>query len=171
MIQKKLKIIHLATVVLALIGMLFVLWLQYYRGMFPCPLCILQRVLWIAIGLVSLSAFFVSRQIWLAKCFLVMNIFFACLGLLVSGRQVYLQHLPPESVPACLPDLATLLNLLPLQKVVQIIFQGSGDCALVHKIWFGFSLAEISFAGFVFIFILFLFTLIFFSRFFIYSKI
>jgi disulfide bond formation protein DsbB len=54
---------------------------------------------------------------------------FAAGGLAVAGRQVWLQHLPANKVPACGPDLAYMLDNFPLSRVLKTLFEGTGECA------------------------------------------
>ena len=49
----------------------------------------------------------------------------------MATRQVYLQHLPPELVPACGPDLFFMMENLPIARTLTLLFRGSGQCAVV----------------------------------------
>ena len=66
----------------------------------------------------------------------------------VATRQVWLQHLPKDQVPACGPDLFFMLENLPLQRALEKLFAGSGQCAEVNWKFLGFSIAEWSLAWF-----------------------
>jgi disulfide bond formation protein DsbB len=73
---------------------------------------------------------------------------FALGGAAVAGRQVWLQHLPPEQVPDCGPDLFYMLENLPLGRAMEKLFTGSGQCAEVKWTFLGLSIAEWSLAWF-----------------------
>ena len=68
-------------------------------------------------------------------------IFLASIGMLTAGRQVWLQHLPPELHPSCGPDLNFLLENFPLTDALSYVFAGDGECAVVDWTLLGQSLA------------------------------
>jgi disulfide bond formation protein DsbB len=59
----------------------------------------------------------------------------------VAARQVWLQSLPPEQVPACGPDLAFMLKAWPLTRTLRQVLSGTGDCAEIDWTLFGMSMA------------------------------
>ena len=70
-------------------------------------------------------------------------------GLATAGRQVWMQHLPPEKVPECGLGLNHwLANESPLQ-VVSLLFKGDGNCAEVHWRFLGLSIGEWSLGWFI----------------------
>jgi disulfide bond formation protein DsbB len=71
---------------------------------------------------------------------------FALGGLVVAGRHVWLQHLPPDKVPSCGPGLGYMLDNFPFADALKMVFTGSGECAVID--W---SLLGISMPGWVFI--------------------
>ena len=62
---------------------------------------------------------------------------------------MWLQHLPPDKVPACGPDLYFMLENFPLGDVVQRLIRGTGECAVVDWTFLGLSIAEWSLAWFL----------------------
>ena len=117
-------------------------YLQYFEGQDPCPLCMVQRgfyYLVLAAFLIA-AAHFPQRtgtRIYCAAAFLA-----ALGGLGVAARHVWLQHLPPDQVPACGPDLYYMIENLPFNRMLQKLFMGSGQCAEVHWMFVGLSIAE-----------------------------
>jgi disulfide bond formation protein DsbB len=69
-------------------------------------------------------------------------------GIATAGRQVWLQHLPPDKVPECGPGLEFWLQTLPITETVQKIFRGTGECAEVDWTFLSLSIAEWSLACF-----------------------
>lgn len=113
---------------------------QFVLALEPCPLCIFQRVAFIALTLVFLGAALHDpggrgRYAW--ACALLLA---AGAGVLVAGRHVWLQSLPPDLVPACGPGLDYMLDVLPAFDVVRQVFTGSGECAKVDWTLFGLSM-------------------------------
>jgi len=74
---------------------------------------------------------------------------FSAGGAAAAGRQVWLQHLPPEKVPACGPDLLFMLENFPLADTVQRLIKGTGECAAVDWTFLGLSIAEWSLGWFL----------------------
>jgi len=125
-----------------LTGMLYALYLQHYQNFEPCPLCIFQRVALMGVGFVGLAAALhnpaaLGRRIYAARTGLS-----ALTGLAIAARHTWLQHLPPEDVPACGPGLDYWLDTFPLHEVVMKVLHGSGECAKVDWVWLGLSLPE-----------------------------
>lgn len=125
---------------LALVAMLVALYLQHYQGLEPCPLCVFQRVAVISFGLVALLAALHGPRAWGQRVYAGLMALSALGGVIVAGRHVWLQHLPPDQVPSCGPGLDFWIDALPWQQVIQQVFQGSGECAKVDWTLLGLSL-------------------------------
>jgi protein dithiol:quinone oxidoreductase len=136
--------------VLVCIGLLaFALYLQYVELQEPCPLCILQRIAFFA-----MMAVFVVAAVHgptRRAAFIYSTIAFVCAtaGAAVAARQVWLQHLPADRVPACGPGLEYMLERFPLSQVLGKVLQGSGECAEVGWTFLGLSIAGWSLVWFV----------------------
>jgi protein dithiol:quinone oxidoreductase len=127
--------------------MAFALWLQYHEGLDPCPLCIFQRVAVIAAGIVFLLAFIHNPGRSGAWVYAVLILLAASAGAAFAGRQIWLQSLPKDQVPACGMGLSYMLDSFPLLDVVKKVFAGSGECA--EKAW---EFLGLSIAGWTFVF-------------------
>ena len=122
----------------AMMGVALVM--QHVMGLEPCPLCIFQRVFVMVLGAVMLVAAVhnpagVGRRIYGALIAIV-----GVLGIVVAGRHVWLQSLPPDQVPECGPGLEYMLNAFPLAEALQMVFKGSGECAEVQWTFLGLSI-------------------------------
>ena len=120
--------------------MSFALFAQHGLGLEPCPLCVFQRVGVIALGAVFLAAAIhgagrIGARIWGVILLLV-----AGLGGSVSARQVWLQNLPPDQVPACGPGLDYMFEVFPVMEALSMVFQGSGECAEIVWQFLGISM-------------------------------
>jgi disulfide bond formation protein DsbB len=69
-------------------------------------------------------------------------------GAFVAARQSWLQWYPPEIV-TCGRDLYGMIENFPLQRVIPLVFKGSGDCVKVDWTFLGGSIANWSFVCFV----------------------
>ena len=117
----------LAALCLALVAIAVAL--EAIGGMEPCPLCVFQRIAFVAMAAALLLG--VARPGRLCAGLT------ALAGLAGSGlamRHLWLQSLPPDQVPACGPGLDYLLGAFPLTQVVDMVLSGSGECAEVDYV-------------------------------------
>jgi len=105
------------------------LYLQYILREEPCPLCMLQRVIFIAIGVLFLTAAAHNAGRIGSRLYSALIALFALGGVATASRHIWLQHLPKDQVPACGPGLDYLLQNFPLAEVWQELMHGSGECA------------------------------------------
>ena len=115
---------------LACAGMMgYALFVQYVLLLTPCPLCILQRVATISIGIVFLAAALHHPTGWGRWIYAALLTVAAGAGIGVAGRHVWLQSLPPDQVPSCGPGFDYIVDAFPLADALTMIFTGSGECA------------------------------------------
>ena len=115
---------------LACAGLLaFAYYLQYFQNQEPCPLCILQRVAFLDMMIVFAVAAMHGPKRRGAVVYSGLLLVMTAMGAGIAGRQVWLQHLPPDKVPACGPGLEYMLERFPLGEALRKIFAGSGECA------------------------------------------
>jgi disulfide bond formation protein DsbB len=127
---------------LACAGLLaFAYYLQYVENQEPCPLCILQRVAFIDMMVVFAVAAIHSPRRRGAILYSGLLFVMAAMGAAIAGRQVWLQHLPPDKVPACGPGLDYMLEQFPLSEALHKIFAGSGECAEAGWRFLGLTIA------------------------------
>jgi disulfide bond formation protein DsbB len=119
--------------------------LQMALGLIPCPMCILQRLAWLAItGLGLIATVWVKLPLRLYAALLAL---LALAGAGVAARQSWLQWFPPESA-SCGRDFDGLIETFPLPKALSLMFRGSGDCSVVDWTFLGGSIANWSFVCF-----------------------
>ena len=109
-------------------------------GLEPCPLCWLQRFGFMGAGLVSLVAFLHGPLGFGRRVYGVFLVLTAGAGLGVAGRQLWLQNLPADHVPACGPSVDYMLQVLPWLDVLKTALRGTGDCAEVVWRFLGLSI-------------------------------
>jgi disulfide bond formation protein DsbB len=120
--------------VLAVAGLFgFGLYLQYVLRLQPCPLCMIQRFIFITIGALFLVAALHNAKHIGAKVYSVLIVLAALWGVAVASRHIWIQHLPKDRVPGCGPGLDYMLKNFPLSDVWQELMHGSGECA--EKSW------------------------------------
>lgn len=124
----------------------FALFAQHVLLLDPCPLCVLQRVAVIGLGIVFLIAALHDPSGWGRRAYAASLAVIAAAGAGVAGWHFRLQNLPHDEVPACGPGLDYMLENFPLGDAMKMVFKGSGECADV--VW---QLLGISMPGWVFI--------------------
>ncbi|MDX1456365.1 MAG: disulfide bond formation protein B [Marinobacter sp.] len=122
----------------ALLGTAF--YMEYVKGLEPCPLCWLQRYAFMAVGIVSLVAALHNPAALGRRLYGALLVVFAGLGLGLAGRQLWLQSLPADQVPACGPSVDYMLEVLPWLDVLRTALRGTGDCAEVVWRFLGLSI-------------------------------
>lgn len=120
----------------------FGLYLQHSKGLEPCPLCILQRVIFVAIAAVALVAALVGTRRRAARIGTGLAVaLLALAGVGVAGRQSWLQHFPPP-LQECGADFYFLVDTTPLAQLLPALFSGTGDCAKRGWLFLNLSIAE-----------------------------
>lgn len=123
----------------ALFAFLGSLFAQFGLGKTPCNLCILQRMLVVAVGITAF-ALALASTIWKksgkgSKIFINILASLPMLaGASVAMKQIYIQTLPPALVPACGSPLEFMIKTMPLTDVLQTVLAGSSDCAKIETL-------------------------------------
>jgi disulfide bond formation protein DsbB len=120
----------------------YALYVQHGMFMMPCPLCILQRIAFAAMGVFfMLGALVGPRPPWVRKTSALLVALSAAVGAGIAIWHLRLQNLPPSEVPSCSGmDLGYMLDAFPLQTVIAKVFTGSGECAVVDWTFLGISM-------------------------------
>lgn len=126
---------------LACAGMMgFALYAQHVLLLDPCPLCVFQRIATIALGIVFLVAALHNPGKVGSRIYAVLVLATAGFGVGVASWHVHLQNLPPDQVPGCGPGFEYIMNNFALFEALDMIFQGSGECADVVWRFLGLSM-------------------------------
>ncbi len=125
------------------------LWLQYGEGLDPCPLCMFQRVCVIAVGVLFLIAAVHNPERPGAAFYALLTLLVAGAGAGFAGRQIWLQALPKDQVPACGMGLSYMMESMPWLDVITRVLKGSGECAEKAWVFLGLSIAGWTFVFFV----------------------
>jgi disulfide bond formation protein DsbB len=113
---------------------------EYVMYLEPCPLCVMQRIAVLLVGLVSLSGFILGLEGIKQKMHSVLLFVTASFGLFVAGRHIWIQSLPADQVPTCGPSLDYMVDTLPWAEVLTIMLRGNGNCAEAHWSFIGLSM-------------------------------
>ncbi len=127
----------------------FALYLQHYQYQDPCPLCILQRVVYMVLMAIFLVAALHGPGRAGALAYGGMLVATAGTGAAIAARHVWLQNLPPEQVPECGPGLEFTLRKFPVFEALEKILAGSGQCAEAAWKFLGLTIAGWSLVWFI----------------------
>ena len=137
------RITNAAGLLTCISAMLFaLLYLQNVLYLDPCPLCIMDRVLIMSMGVVFLLAVLHNPGRIGQRVYGVINLLLVTTAMVVAGRHVWLQYLPADKVPECGAGLDYMLETMPLNNVLAKVFKGSGECAEVQWTFLGLSIPE-----------------------------
>lgn len=131
----------------ALVG--FAIYSQLQWGLEPCPLCIFQRIAFVALGVVFLvgGVFAPSgrggRGTWGVLAFIA-----AAVGIGIAARHVWIQLFPPD-IPSCGAPLSFLRETMGTPDLIRKVLTGTGDCGLVDWTFLGLSMPAWSLVWFV----------------------
>jgi disulfide bond formation protein DsbB len=106
----------------------------------PCPLCIFQRVGIFAVGVIFAIASAQDPAGWGRRVYagLLGVASLATAG--VALRHLYIQSLPPGTIPACGASLDFMLKVFPLTDVLVKVLTGSGECAKIEWRFLGLAM-------------------------------
>ncbi len=126
----------------------FALYLQYFVNLEPCPLCMLQRVAFIVLGMFFLIGAIHGPGLTGTRAYASLASIAALTGVGLAARHVWLQYNPPQ-IASCSGDIYSQLERLPLGRVIVNALYATGDCAKVDWTMLGLSVAEWSLVWFV----------------------
>ncbi|MRW85083.1 disulfide bond formation protein B [Pseudoduganella sp. FT26W] len=142
MITTRSLLLSIAIAAFGLIGV--ALYLQHGLDMLPCPLCVIQRYLFIAIGVCALIGAYVGKPKPLAPVGL--GLLAALGGLGTAGKHLWVLAHPGLSCG--IDPMETMLNKIPTATYLPFLFQADGLCEDALAPWFGLSIPQWSFLWF-----------------------
>ena len=122
----------------ALMG--YALYSQFHLGLEPCPLCIFQRIGVTLLGVVFLAAALHHPRGGGRYGYALLIGLVSLATVLVAARQLYVQSLPPGTLPSCGAPLSVLLKFTPVWQVVRKVLTGSGECGEVNWRFLGLAM-------------------------------
>lgn len=94
-----------------------------------CVLCLVQRYLAILILFCYFILVYFKPRKLINKFFHSLNLLLSSIAILADLRLIYIQNLPKEQIPQCLPPLDYMLNNFPISKTISDLLLNHGDCA------------------------------------------
>lgn len=120
----------------------YALYVQFGMLMLPCPLCILQRIAFAAMGVVFLVGGLHAPKGRVGRAvYGLLLLVPAAAGAGVAGRHVWLQSLPPSDVPLCGGmGLEYMIEAMGPLSALSKVLEGSGECAKIDWSFLGLSM-------------------------------
>lgn len=144
------KSTYLYACIICFLLLAIALYLQLAWNLIPCLLCMIQRFIILLLGLLFLMGSMFHRRLWLKiHAMVIFSVSF--LGILVSGRQVWLQYFYRGEHVSCSPSLSYMLEHMPFNETLKHLFEGNSDCGLIEWSWLDLSIPAwtlIFFVGF-----------------------
>lgn len=125
------------------------IYIEPFKSMNPCPMCMMQRAVFVVLGVIALVAAVHNAKSFMRRVYGGLLSLFAFIGAGIAGRQIWLQNLPEDKVPACGPGLDYMLEVFPLLEVIEMAIRGTGDCAEVQWVFLGLSIPGWSLIAFL----------------------
>ena len=118
----------------------YALFAEQVQGFAPCPLCILQRVAVVGMGLVFLLAAIHNPAGWFRHAYSVLCGAVAMSGAGVAVRHLWIQAQPEGTVPPCGASFDFILENFGVITAVREALTASGECAEVDWSLLGLSM-------------------------------
>jgi disulfide bond formation protein DsbB len=141
MIKSRNVLLLIALTSFALIAI--ALYLQHVKHLQPCPLCVIQRYLFLAVGVASLAGALAGK----IKAGAGVALLGALGGLGVVGKHLYVLAHPGFSCG--IDPMETALNKIPTATLMPWIFKADGLCEDARDTLLGLSIPQWSAVWFV----------------------
>ncbi len=126
-----------------------ILYLQNVLYLDPCPMCVLQRMGFMLIGVVSLAAAIHNPANSGRRLYGALTALLALVAAGVALRHAWLQWFPSPSTRCVGSDLEYMLNNFPLAEALPKLFAGTGECSEVKWTFLYLSIPEWAFVWFL----------------------
>ncbi|HQR50583.1 MAG TPA: disulfide bond formation protein B [Methylophilaceae bacterium] len=124
------------------------IFLQLRNNLDPCPLCISQRIAFMALGTAFLlAALHNPAGLW-RKLHGLLQLAAAATGAAIAARHIWVQAHPGQTMSECGVGFDYMIHQFPMSKAVRLIFQGTGECSVIDWTLFGITIPQLSLIAF-----------------------
>jgi len=117
------------------------LYMEFAMGLDPCMLCMSQRFVYLGLAFMFMLGALHNPYFGGHKRYGFFLLLLSLTGIALASRQLYLQNLPADLVPACGPSFSYMVEAFPFAEVLVSMIKGSGSCAEVQWSFLGLSIA------------------------------
>ena len=160
------RLLNLGVFATTVLTIAAVLYMEHVMLLAPCGLCITQRIFVVLCGIVCLVAAIHNpggrardktqdqqKATRAQRAYGLTAAAMCIFGSYFAIRQIWLQHLPEDQVPACGPGLTYIYQNFPFAEVLDFLLKGDGNCAEVQFRLFGLlTIPEMSLLAFAALF-------------------
>ena len=126
----------------------FALYIQQKHGLEPCPLCISQRIAFMVLGALFLVAALHNPGEVGRRGYGVLQFAAAATGAGIASRHIWIQANPDKVMSECSVGFDYLFESFPMQRALQLIFQGTGECSAIDWTLLGMTIPQLSLVAF-----------------------
>ncbi|HEY3326000.1 MAG TPA: disulfide bond formation protein B [Novimethylophilus sp.] len=124
------------------------LYLQVRDHLEPCPLCISQRIAFMALGTTFLiAALHNPSGIW-RKVHGALQFAVAAVGAGIALRHIWIQNHADEVMAECGAGFDYIFERFPFKKAMELVFKGTGECSAIDWTLFGLTIPQLSLIAF-----------------------
>lgn len=125
------------------------LYIQQQHNLEPCPLCIFQRMAFLAMGSMFLLAALHNPATLGRKIYGGLHLIAAAVGIGIAVRHVWIQANPEKVFAECGAGFDYIFETFPLKKALDQVFKGTGECSTIDWTMFGLSIPQLSLIAFI----------------------
>jgi len=125
------------------------IFLQLLHNLDPCPLCISQRVAFMATGTAFLLAALHNPTGGWRKLHGLLQLSGATAGAVIAVRHIWVQAHPGQFMSECGVGFDYMIHQFPMSKAIRLIFQGTGECSVIDWTLFGITIPQLSLLAFI----------------------
>ena len=126
----------------------FALYIQQKHSLEPCPLCISQRIAYMALGAIFLLAALHNPGQLGRRVYGFLQFAAAATGAGIAARHIWIQANPDKVLVECGVGFDYLFESFPMQKALQLVFKGTGECSSIDWTWLGMTIPQLSLVAF-----------------------
>ena len=120
-----------------------------YKGIQACNLCILDRYIFVAIGIIFSLSIWVKKKL-LFLPLIIVSFLLSCFGFIVSARHIWLQKTSENNqnndfANECSADFYYLFERFPLSSAFESIFSSRASCTEVVWSFLGLTIPTVAF--------------------------
>lgn len=127
----------------------FALFIQTRNNLEPCPLCISQRIAYMALGLLFLIAALHNPGKLGRRIYGLLHFIGAATGAGVAARHMWIQANPDKVMAECGAGFDYIFDTFPLKSALDLVFKGTGECTKIDWTLFGLTIPQLSLVCFV----------------------
>jgi len=125
------------------------LFIQQTYHLEPCPLCISQRIAFMALGISFLLAALHNPKNMGRKFYGLLQLVAAVTGAGIASRHIWIQANPDKVMAECGAGFDYIFQSFPMKRALDLVFKGTGECTTIDWTLFGLTIPQLSLICFV----------------------